>query len=435
MADLGFLGMRATGEWPDNVQPENFRQGILLYYPNGKAPLTAIMSAIRTQVTDDPTVHWFSKTLATQRASLLNSGVYDDAALTTAYSGADGVAGTVVYVNIGAAPAKHFRKGHIVLLRESDDYSSDTRAKVVDIKISGTASYLACKLRQDDPNDLAGADTVLVIGNTNPQGGPTPDAVAYDVEEATNKCQIFKSALDLTGTAIATKYRIGDAYQEAKRETLELHGIELEKSHMYGLLYAGTGDNSKPEWEMDGLFSIITTNASANVADFTTDTEFAGQTWEQGGEDWLDKYIYQFFDFGDESEKLGLCGRTALRAVNKIAKQSGFMSLTPETTKFGMKVVRWVTAVGDIFLKTHPLFSYNPTDLKTIIVIEPRLLTARPLRTRDTHFQRDLLYDAGGYVHVDGKHEQWLSETTMEYHNVPAMGILRNVGSNNTLSA
>lgn len=434
MADLGFLGMRAAGEWPDNVQPENFRQGILLYYPNGRAPLTAIMSAIRTEVTDDTTIHWFSKTLATQRATLQDGGVYDDAALTTAYSGADGTDGTVVYCKLKAAAAKHFNKGKTVLLRESTDYSSDTHGKVVDIKLDGDDSYLAVMLREDDPNDLAGVDTVMIIGNSHAQGGPAPDAIGYDVEEQTNITQIFKNTLDLSGTTMSVRYRTGDALAEAKRETLELHGIELEKSHLWSLLYKDTGDNSKALWEMDGLISIITTNAPNNIFDYKTDTEFSGQAWDVGGEEWLDKLVYQLFDYGDDSEKLGLCGRAALRAINRLAKLNGFMSLEPMTTKFGMKVVRWVTAVGDIFLKTHPLYTYNPTDLNTIVILEPKLLTSRPLRMRDTHYQRDVLYDAAGYTTIDGKKEQWLTETTMEYQNPLAMGVAYNVGKDNTLS-
>lgn len=432
--DLGFLGMRAAGEWPTNVQPENFRQGILLYYPNGKAPLTAIMSAIRTETIDDTTHHWFSKTLATQRATLRDSGVYDDAALSVAYSGATGTEGTIVYCKVSAAQANHFNEGKTVLLRESTDYNSDTHGKVVDVKLDGNDSYVAVKLREDDPNDLAGADTLMVIGNSNPQGGPSPEAIGYDVEEQTNITQIFKNALDLSGTAISVRYRTGDAYQEAKRETLELHGVELEKSHIYSLLYKDTGANSKALWEMDGLISIINSNAPANVSDYTQDTEFAGQAWDVGGEEWLDKIIYQIFDYGDDAEKLGLCGRGALRAINRLAKLNGFMSLEPMTTSFGMKVTRWETTVGDIFLKTHPLFSYNPTDLNTVIVLEPKLLTAAPLRNRDTHFQKDLLYEAAGYTHIDGRKEQWLTETTMKFQNPLAFGILRSLGKDNTLT-
>ena len=50
-----FLGMRGTGDFTVTGQrPENWREMILYLYPNGKAPLTAIMSMMKSEKTDDP---------------------------------------------------------------------------------------------------------------------------------------------------------------------------------------------------------------------------------------------------------------------------------------------------------------------------------------------------------------------------------------------
>ena len=50
----GFLGMRGTGDWATNQRPENWRETILYLYPNGAAPLTAILSMMGDEKTDDP---------------------------------------------------------------------------------------------------------------------------------------------------------------------------------------------------------------------------------------------------------------------------------------------------------------------------------------------------------------------------------------------
>ena len=46
-----FLGMRGTGDWVTNQRPENWRQTLLRLYPNGKAPLTAILSMLKSEST------------------------------------------------------------------------------------------------------------------------------------------------------------------------------------------------------------------------------------------------------------------------------------------------------------------------------------------------------------------------------------------------
>jgi hypothetical protein len=434
MADLGFLGMRATGDWPSNVEPENFRMGLLLFFPNGKAPLTAINSAMGSEVATSHTIHWFTKTLATQRATgTAGAFVYDDSALSVAYSAASGVAGTVVFVKMTLAQSGHFRTGQTVLLRDADDYRADTHGRVVDVVQNGASSYVSVQLREADQQDLATADTILVIGNSNTEGGTIPEALSYDQEEFTNIQQIFRTPLDISGSDIVEENRTGDPYMELKREALQYHGIELEKSTVHGLQFKDVGPNGKRLWEMDGIISVINTNAAANVNDYTLNTDYSGQAWIDGGDDWLDEFVYQIFDFGDDSEKLGLVGREALRGINRLAKSHGIINLTPETTKFGMKVVRWSTPVGDIFLKTHPLFSFEATDQNTLLIIEPKLLKSRPKKGRDTHFRPDILYTKGGYTAVDGKKEEWLTEMSLEYHNPLAEGILRGVGKDNNL--
>jgi len=54
-----FLGMRGNGDWSDSdMRPKNWREGILYLYPNGDAPLTAILSKMSEEKVDDPQSIW-----------------------------------------------------------------------------------------------------------------------------------------------------------------------------------------------------------------------------------------------------------------------------------------------------------------------------------------------------------------------------------------
>ena len=51
---MAFLGMRGNGDWTADQRPKNWRQKVLQLYPNGDAPLTAILSMMKNESTDDP---------------------------------------------------------------------------------------------------------------------------------------------------------------------------------------------------------------------------------------------------------------------------------------------------------------------------------------------------------------------------------------------
>ena len=51
---MAFLGMRGNGDWATDQRPKNWRQKVLQLYPNGDAPLTAVLSLMKNENTDDP---------------------------------------------------------------------------------------------------------------------------------------------------------------------------------------------------------------------------------------------------------------------------------------------------------------------------------------------------------------------------------------------
>ena len=177
---MAFLGMRGNGDWTTDQRPKNWRQKVLQLYPNGDAALTAILSMMKSEGTDDPEFNWWTKSLAIQAAAVTN--VYTDAGLTTAYT-TGGVAGDIHYAKVATeALTSEFRAGHQVILRNTANYADDCNGKVISIVKNGSSSYIAVKLLEADPTTtgIADCNRLLVTGNINPEGGTMPSAIAYD---------------------------------------------------------------------------------------------------------------------------------------------------------------------------------------------------------------------------------------------------------------
>lgn len=435
----GFIGMRGTGDWATNQRPENWREMILRLYPNGKAPLTAILSMMKTEPTNDPTFHWWTKTLELQSGTV--TGRYTDASLSVSYT-SGGTSGDFIYFKMSAADVTQVRIGHTVLLKDASDPTMDCVGLVVDRDSNGASSYIKVKLLEDDDNstsyDLSDCDTFVVIGNANAEGAARPDALSYDPVEWSNYTQIFRDPLDITGTAMETKLRTNpQAYQELKRETLEYHSIAMERAFMFGVPSAGTGDNGKPLRTTLGLIPAIRGGytghggTAGTESCFSTDSDYSGQSWLQGGEDWLLTQLETLFKYGNTT-KTALCGSSALISLNKLVSNGGDFTFSPKTVQYGIRVMEWVTPVGTINLLTHPLMSQETTLTKNMVIFEPENIKYRPLQNRDTKFISDDP-KKGNWTYKDGVSEEYLTECGLEYHFPVGWGYLTNLGVDSTV--
>ena len=428
-----FLGMRGTGDWTTDQRPKNWREGILYEYPNGDAPLTAILSKLGESPVDDPEFYWWTKSLPSQGGAVVATEIYTDALMSTKV-GDVSVAGAVVYVKVAESVAEQFRAGHQALLRDTSDYEVDVNVKVTNVQKNGVSSCITCKLLEADDNSsthgLSDVDRILIIGNLNAEGAAMPDAISYDPAKIYNLTQIFRTPLEITRTARLTKLRTGDAYKEAKREALELHSIEQEKALIWGIRTENTGSNGKIERTTRGLIDIIKTYASGNVNDYSLNTDYSGESWLTGGETWLDDYLRLMFRYG-KREKLCFCGDGALLAINRLAKSTGSFELIPSTKSYGIQVNEWQTAFGKINIVTHPLFSYETTNQYSMVIFEPASLKYRYIT--DTTFYADPDKQNTGWTRKDGTSEEFLTEMGLEYHFPTGWGYLNGVGVDNAV--
>jgi len=424
-----FFGMRGTGDWVTDQRPKNYREMYLRLYPNGTAPLTALLSKMSSQSTDDPEFAWWTKTLATQGGAI--TATYTDVGLSNAYS-SGGVSGDTLYVNMAEAVADELRIGHEVLLRYSGDFSVDCVGEVTAVVKNGASSYAAVKLLEADDNsssyDLSDADRILIIGNINAEGADTPDEITYDPTKYYNYTQIFRTPVSITGTAAATRLRTGPQNRENRREGLEIHMMEIEKAFLFGVRTESTGSNGKPKRTTWGLIPIIRTNTSSdNISDYVTNTSYSGQTWLQGGKDWFDAKLASIFRFGAR-RKLAFTGYSAMLGINRLAETYGTLQIKVGQGAYGIKVVDWETVFGTITMINHPLFSYESTNAGMMAIFEPKLLKYRYMNGRDTKYLKDR-QDNG----IDGTIDEYLTEAGLEFHHPNCFGLLTGVGEDNTV--
>jgi len=430
-----FLGMRGDGDWVANQRPLNWREQILYLYPNGMAPLTAILSMMSSESVDDPEYNWWTQ----EQSSVMGAvaGVFTLPDLSVAYAGG-GVAGDMVYIQITTLLANRIRQGHQILLRDTSDWRVDVVGKVTVVARGAVNSVVGVMLLENDDNspanDLTDCDTFKIIGNINPEGGEMPDAIALNPEKVYNYTQIFRTPLSITRTARKTRLRTGNQYQKAKSEALEMHSWEMELAFLWGIRTENTGDNGKPERTTLGVINFIRMLAAANCDDYTLNAAYAGQTWAAGGEVWFKAMLEQIFRFG-ANEKLCLCGSGFLLGIDALAMTGGQINLQPAQKTYGMQILTWITPFGTIHMKTHPLFSFDATTRNMGIILEPKEMTYKYID--DTAFYGETTSkshsEGYGQRRVDGTNEEYLTECGLEFGLPQKCAVLNGVGLNNNL--
>jgi len=430
-----FLGMRGTGDWVADQRPKSWRQQILKLYPNGDAPLTAILSMLKSESLTDPEFNWWTQEQSAVAGDV--AGIFTLPDLSVPYAGG-GQAGTVVYVSITTALANRIREGHQILLRDASDYRVDVVGKVTGVSRGAVNSVLSVKLLEADDNsptnDLTSCDNFKIIGNINPEGGEMPDAISMNPTKVYNLAQIFRTPLSITRTARKTKLRTPDQYQQAKAEALEMHSWEMELAFLWGIRTENIGDNGKPERTTMGAINFIRTYAAANCDDYSLNANYAGRTWAAGGEDWFKAMLEQIFRYG-RNEKLALVGSGCLLGIDKLAMTSGQINLAPGQKTYGMAIKTWETPFGTLHMKTHPLFSHDATTRNMMVILEPQELRFRYVD--DTTFygeSSDKTHPEGyGGKRIDGTNEEFLTEAGLEFGLAQKCGLLNGVGVDNNL--
>lgn len=379
-------GLRGTGSFSADERPKNYRDMILLLFPNTKAALTAVMGRLKEEVTDDPEFKIFQKGLPVQRA--LVNGAQTNVDTTIELSGSN--------MN------KIFKAGHVIL--------NERTLELLWVTDSSTANQLTVVRGKGGTSGTAmnDQDGLLILGSHHAEGASVPAAIAYDPTVVSNYTQIFRTVINLTETVRKTRMRTGDVTREAKREALEIHGIEIEKQILFGGAEEAT-TGGQYDRTTKGALNFITTN----VKDFADSVTL---------DDW-DNFMEDVFENGS-NDKLCFLGNRALNVVNKLASRNGAIQIQPTSNTYGMQISTWVTPFGTLHFKQHPLFSENATFNDWGFIFDTSRLVYRYLKDRDTQYLTGRAANGD-----DAIKEEYLTECGLEVQFEQTHAVFKNASA------
>lgn len=419
---MAIQGLRNTTSFdtPNGRRPQNFRETILMLYPNGggieKAPLTALTAVMKSESTDDPVFHWFTKQLQDRRLKLAASLNNTD------------VAGAVVSITVDASFASSFsvKEGDVLMVEQTNEVlyvnATPSAAGTVSV-IRGFTQTPGSALTAVVYNGAGVNPYLVVIGSAYEEGSAAPDPVSFDPIEVFNQTQIFRGTYGITGTAAATKTRTGSEVAELRREGLENYSIDMERGLWFGQKTT-TIRNGQPLRTTNGVLAQIPATQK-----FTP----------PGGVityDWFVSKARDIFRYG-ATEKMAFIGGTALTALTEMVRKNGNgqYTMSEDIKEYGMTGLRRLkTPTGTLVLKVHPLFSQmvGGTNAGTpftsmdnaMVILDMGNLRYKYLAGRDVKFQKDLQLPG-----VDAKQDGWIGECGLEMHHPYTHSVITGITS------
>lgn len=364
------LGLFGTGDFETNETPEDWREAILYLFPNGEAPLTAMMARMKREETMSRKFHWWEKGLVTKSTTSTAIDAADASPLTLADTSMLR-AGTLIY---------NLRTSEICLCTADP---ADATTQAVTRGASNTTSL-----------DTADGDEWMVIGTSFEEGSTSGNPIYTGPGEVWNYSQIFKTPLEITNSANKETTRTGSKYQDMKEEALRSHSIDMEFAFLFGNRHQDTGPGGKPRRFTGGAVKhFITTNRFDASGTLTT------ANWEG--------YMEQLFQKGS-MERVVFAGTRWIRTVTDMIKANTQYRVMTGEKVYGNRYTRIVTPYGmDLLLMVHPLFNTTTTLGKAAVCLDLANITERPFR--DTEFKTDVQDND-----ADEKKDVFITETGLE---------------------
>lgn len=425
MPIAGLIGTGAFGGTigsPDTIpafeRPTNWRQGILMRFPNGHAPITALTAVMKKKVTDDPQYHWWEREMSNTRLEL-TSDINNSDSQTALDVATDpfGFGGEVMVKKGDILRLEKEVAGDYELMYVNADPTAGSDVVNVTRGYAGSSKVAVVVLTDTDNPYLT------VVGSVYEEGSDTPRNVRYRASKIYNYTQIFRNSLQATRTALNTRLRTVDEVRDAKTQTLLYHSIAMEYGFLFGKRYEVAGANGNPERMTGGIVEFI---PASNIQD-EAGTALMMSVFED--------YMLEAFRFGSQ-EKMGFCGNRAILAIQRMARTNASLEITPTIKEFGMDVRRVFTPYGTLVLKTHPLFNqitsesdgaggFNFYGLDSwLLILDMANIAYRPLRNSDTQYLPDR--QANG---IDGLSSEYLTEAGLEINHAKTHYLIKGLVS------
>ena len=361
----------AQGTTPDVRRLYNFGDRVADLSPE-ESPFFVYLSKVSKVPTDDSVFRFLedrSKIDWTSRDFLIAGQPVGDVVAGTSYSFAVDTSGgaSVDWLIKGMVFAVETAEGAQVMVRvdssPTDVGSSTTfQGKVISLTASGVSGYAT----------IANNDRCQVIGTAYAEGTGSPDVWSSEIDDNYGYTQIFKTAAEMTNTAIATKYRgYPNEWQRIWALKLREHKVDIERA----MLFSQKARQGSVQYT-EGLCGHILKNGTAQTTHGTALSYTSGKPYlrvEANANltyDLLLGDLEVLFDpaRGGSGDRLVLASLPVITFFNKLG-DGAFMDasighgngpfrvdMTAKDGAFGHKVMTIETIHGTLHLVKEPLF-------------------------------------------------------------------------------
>ena len=252
-------------------------------------------------------------------------------------------------------------------------------------------------------NIISDDDECQVIGTSFEEGSGSPDVWSKSLDDDYGYTQIFKTAAEMTNTAIATRYRgYANEWQRIWNLKLREHKVDIERTMLFGQRNRIDGIQYT-----EGIVGHVIKNSTATAGG--TDLSYSpGVAYSHSLPEASFTYDRLLSDFevlydparGGSSAKLALAGLPVMSLFNKFGAGGLIKEQNDAATyqtfdinkeyisgQYGHKVLGIQTIHGDLNLVKEPLF--RAFSAGYMMIVDMQQVAYRPLvgngQNRDTH--------------------------------------------------
>lgn len=388
------IGNVASNTLTKDQAAKSFSGMIARFMPMGDAPLFGLTSMLRTETALQFQHGYFSKSM-----------IFPSVTLSAQAAIADTILSVATTVNI--IPG--------MLLRPD---GASTEIMLVQGVVGGTQLVVQRGVGNTAPAIIPISTLCIQVGNASEEGSNRPLAVSIQTVLQTNFTQIFRNTWAVTGTAAETKMIAGDGnVSESKMDCAALHAADIEKAIIWGQKFLGMRNNQLFH-TMDGILSIVNSQAPANVTTLGATTTFTQL------ETALDPVFNVRSDQMIGNERLMFVGGVSRRVLNNIGRLNGTYQLTQGMTEFGLRFSTLNMTRGTFRIIEHPVLNAwgsAASYAKMAIVVDMASFNLAYLGNRKTK-----AFDIIGEDGVDAVGGTLTTEVTTLIKNPQAFAVLYN---------
>lgn len=401
-----------VGQAPDRRRLYDFSDRVAELTPE-ETPFFTYLSNVSKEPTDDPVFRYLenrSKIDFSNRSFLLAADVNGGSAVSA------GTSYGFTVDTAGGASVDFLIKGMVFAVSTVDSTAGYAQAlvrvesavtdagststftgKIIDVSNSNVSGY----------NVLSDNDVAQIVGTSFAEGTGGPDAFSSEIEDDFGYTQIFKTAAEMSNTAMATRFR-GYGYEWDRIWALKLreHKVDIERAMLFGQK-ARVGGIQYTEGVVGHIVKNANPTTDNSAFSYTSGTPYyrSSQTSELTYDRFLSD-LEVIFDpaRGGSGEKLGMAGLPVITQLNKIG-DGGFLDVTTASTQvqlqsplkemngaFGHKVMMLDTIHGSIQFIKQPLFRGFASGM--LALVDMGNIYYRPLvgngMNRDTQIMTDV---------------------------------------------